>query len=31
MTVSISLGDMGLLEYLSDPGLTLVCGICLEN
>ena len=31
MTVSISLGDKGLLDCLSDPDLTLLPGICLEN
>ena len=32
MTASISLGVMGmLLDGLSDPDLTLVFGICIEN
>jgi hypothetical protein len=31
MTVSISLGDKGLLDCLSDPDITLLPGICLEN
>ena len=31
MTASISLGMMDCLDGLSDPDLTLVPGICLEN
>jgi hypothetical protein len=31
MTASISLGIIGLFYGLSDPDLTLVFGICLEN
>ena len=31
MTASISLAVMGVLDCLSDPDLTLVPGVCLEN
>jgi len=31
MTASLSLGIMGLFRCLSDPDLTLVPDICLEN